>query len=139
MLERELPRAEQRLAECRDLLSFQFERVAKLRDQGITKRESTKLLTILEDAYALHVLHIERLKRDLEQGDYEMPAPYSGPPVEIPAGRAQESFFRLAASWELEARLLERTALCIVESKELIARASKLLSVSTGDNSSGLS
>jgi hypothetical protein len=31
MLERELPRAEQRLAECRALLSSQFERVAKLK------------------------------------------------------------------------------------------------------------
>jgi hypothetical protein len=45
----------------------------------------------------------------------------------IPGFRAQGSFLRLAASWELEARLLERTSACLAESRELIAKASGLL------------
>jgi hypothetical protein len=40
MLERELPRAEQRLAEYRELLSQQVERIARLEHRGITKPES---------------------------------------------------------------------------------------------------
>lgn len=82
MVERELPRAEQRVAECRALVSAQFERVAKLTHRGVTNPQSTQLLTILKDAYALHLQHIEPIKRDLERGDYAMAAPYSGPHVE---------------------------------------------------------
>jgi len=52
----------------------------------------------------------------------------------IPGFRAQGSFLRLAASWELEARLLERTSACLAESRELIAKASGLLAEPSGDH-----
>jgi hypothetical protein len=52
----------------------------------------------------------------------------------IPGFRAQGSFLRLAASWELEARLLERSSACLAESRELIAKASSLLAEPSGDH-----
>jgi hypothetical protein len=54
----------------------------------------------------------------------------------LSARRAQDLFLRLAASWELDAALLERSSLCLAESKELLAKASALLSEPAGDRPS---
>ena len=45
----------------------------------------------------------------------------------IPACRARNSFLRMAAFWELEVKLLERTSVCLTESRELLAKTSALL------------
>jgi hypothetical protein len=73
MLERELPRAEQILAEGAEGLEWQMNRVADLLRKGISQPQSAKLLKIMEDTQALYVRHVELLKRDLARKDYELP------------------------------------------------------------------